>query len=200
MKKLIVCNLISLDGYVAGEGGDLSPMPIDHSFSGYNAEVMRTADTVLYGTGTYRGMLGYWPDIEADESQPAIEREIASYCNSYAKVVVSDSMTKEDTGIWADSTEVVRRADSHQRIAELKQGEGRDIVMFGSPVVWNDLLAAGLVDELHFQVGAAAIGGGGVPAFQQAFGGHAFDGTLTLTELRQLDGSNNVLLKYAVTN
>lgn len=199
MKKLIVCNLISLDGYVAGAGGDVYVMPIDQSFSEYNAEVMRTADTILYGADTYRGMLGYWPNIEADESQPAVEREISSYSNSYAKVVVSDSLTKEDTGVWADSTEVVRRADAHARIAELKKGDGRDIVLFGSTVLWNDLLAAGLVDELHFQVGAGAVGGG-VPGFKQAFGGHASDGTLTLTEVRQLEGSQTVLLKYAVTN
>ncbi|WP_109506428.1 dihydrofolate reductase family protein [Nocardioides speluncae] len=198
MKKLIVVNLISLDGYAAGEGGNVYVMPLDESFSEYNAEAMRGADTLLYGADTYRGMLGYWPDIEADEEQPAVEREISSYCNSYAKVVVSDSLTTEDTGVWAGSTEVVSRADAHRRIAELKQGEGRDIVMFGSTVVWNDLLAAGLIDELHFQVGAGAVGSG-VPAFQQAFGGHAFDGSLTLLEARQLAGSPNVLLRYAVS-
>lgn len=198
MKKLIVCNLISLDGYVAGDGGNVYTMPIDQSFSEYNAELMRTADTIVYGADTYRGMLGYWPSIEADESQPAVEREISSYSNSYAKVVVSDSLTKEETGVWADSTEIVGRADARRRIAELKQGEGGDIVMFGSTVLWNDLLAAGLVDELHFQIGAGAVGSG-VPAFKQAFGGHAFDGALTLTGVRQLDGSQNVLLKYAVS-
>jgi riboflavin biosynthesis pyrimidine reductase len=58
--------------------------------------------------------------------------------------------------------------------------------------VWNDLLQAGLVDEVHLLVGPAMVGGG-VAAFR--------DGTtarLRLTDLRRLDGSDLVLLSYAV--
>jgi dihydrofolate reductase len=82
-------------------------------------------------------------------------------------------------------------------VAELKNGEGGDILVFGSITLWNDLLAAGLVDELHVMVGAGAIGGG-KPAFMAPYGGQAFDGELTLTDARQLEGSQNVLLTYAV--
>jgi dihydrofolate reductase len=197
MSKLIVCMLTSLDGYVAGDGDNLMVMPLDHSFSEYNVTRMRSAGTILLGATTFRGFVGYWPSVEDDERQPSIEREISSINNRIQKVVVSDSLTPEDAGVWKDSTEIVGRADAHRRVSELKDREGGDILVFGSTTLWNDLLAAGLVDELHLMVGAGAIGGG-KPAFMAPYGGQAFDGELTLTEARRLEGSQNVLLTYAV--
>lgn len=197
MRKLIVCTLMSLDGYVAGPGGNLMVLPLDGSFSEYNITRLRTADTVVLGATTFRQFLGYWPQVETDENQPPTEREISAINNRIAKVVVSDSFEPEATGPWRDTTEVVRRADARTRIAELKRGDGGDVLMFGSATLWNDLLAAGLVDELHLMIGAGAIGSG-EPAFRSPFGGQAFDGDLNLAEVRRLDGSPNVLLVYNV--
>lgn len=198
MRKLIVCLLTSLDGYVSGHGDNIMVMPLDHSFSEYNVIRLRSAGTILLGASTFRGFLSYWPRISDDESQPPIEREISSINNHIHKVVVSDSLTPKDTGVWRDSTEIVSRADAHRRVAELKAGEGGDILMFGSITLWNDLLAAGLVDELHLMVGAGAIGGG-TPAFTAPYGGQAFDGELTLIQAHQLKGSQNAVLIYGVS-
>ena len=85
------------------------------------------------------------------------------------------------------------RADAHEQIAELRRGDGGDILMFGSATLWNDLLAKGLVDELHLMVGNGVLVDG-VPAFTSPP-----DGSLSLTEVRQLDGSQNVLMRYAVS-
>jgi dihydrofolate reductase len=197
MRKLIVCNLMSLDGYVAGEGGDVMVLPLDESFSAYNVTRLREADTLLLGATTYRGFLSYWPEVEHDTGQPDVEREISSINNRIAKVVVSDSLTPSDTGVWRDTTEIVPRADAQRRVAELENDEGGDILTFGSAKLWNDLLVAGLVSELHLMVGAGAIGTG-EPAFLRPFGGQAHDGSLTLTGVRQLEGSQNALLTYAV--
>lgn len=75
--------------------------------------------------------------------------------------------------------------------AELKSRPGKDILMFGSRTLWNDLLAAGLIDELHLMVGAAVVGGG-TPAFARPAP------QLRLLDTRRRDGSDNVLLRYAV--
>lgn len=197
MRKLIVVNLMSLDGYVAGVGGNLMVLPLDGSFSEYNVTRMREADTLVLGATTYRGFVGYWPGVADDTTQPPVEREISSINDTIAKVVVSDSLTVGDTAPWQDTTEIVRRDDAHRRVAELKAAEGADIVTFGSATLWNDLLAAGLVDELHLMVGPGAVGAG-EPAFRAPFGGQAFEGSLTLTGVRQLEGSQNVLLTYDV--
>ncbi|HZB78584.1 MAG TPA: hypothetical protein VE522_01900 [Actinomycetota bacterium] len=69
-------------------------------------------------------------------------REISRLQNAIDKVVVSDSITAEQTDPWRDTTRIVRRADAHEQIAELKQRSDQDILVFGSRTLWNDLLTA----------------------------------------------------------
>ena len=106
-------------------------------------------------------------------------------------MVVSDGLASDQTDPWRDTTRILRRAESHEQIAELKRGAGRDIVVFGSRTLWNDLLAAGLVDELHLIVGSVALGGGTV-AFAVAS-----PLPLRLLGVRALEGSDNVLVRYS---
>jgi len=193
MRKLIVSNLISLDGYAAGPGGNVMMLPLDESFSARNVELLREADTFLLGRTTYEGFSVYWPPVADDESQPPVEREISRLNGAIDKIVVSDTLTEEQTGAWRDTTEIVRRADAHARIEELKQEDGGDIVTMGSITLVHDLLTSGLVDELALMVGAGALGDG-VPALPTLE-----PGTLTLIEARQLEGSSNVLMRYAVS-
>jgi dihydrofolate reductase len=75
-------------------------------------------------------------------------------------------------------------------VAELKQAPGREILMFGSRTLWNDLLAHDLVDELHLMLGAAVVGGG-TPIFATRP-----PGSLRLAEARRFDGSDNLLLRF----
>jgi dihydrofolate reductase len=97
-----------------------------------------------------------------------------------------------DGAPWTDTTTIVRRADAHQAVAELKGRPGKDILMFGSRTLWNDLLVAGLVDELYLMVGAAVLGGG-TPAF-----GAGPVPPMRLQNTRRRDGSDNVQLQYKV--
>src|SRR5689334_9417886 len=201
MRKLIVANIISLDGYVEGPGGNVMVLPMDTFFDEYNLERLRAADTLLLGATTYMGLKGYWPAVaDNPELSPAVaanpsladvHRETGQRNNEIQKVVVSDSLTKEDTAPWTDTT-IVRRADAHRAIAELKSEPGRDILMFGSHTLWNDLLRAGLVDELHLMLGAKVIGGG-TPAF-----GAGPVPPLRLAGTHRRDGSDNLLLRYQV--
>ena len=59
MRKLVVCNIVSLDGFYSGPGGDVMVMPFDDGFSDYNAERLRAADTLLLGRTSYEGCGGY---------------------------------------------------------------------------------------------------------------------------------------------
>lgn len=193
MRPLIVCNIVSVDGYYEGAGHDVMALPFDDGFDLYNAERLRAADTLLLGRATYEGFRSYWPPIEDDPERPPVEREISGLNNSIDKVVVSDTLTDNDVAPWTN-TRIVRRADAAAAIMALKQGPGRDILVFGSHTLWNDLLSCGLVDELHLLVGPGIIGVG-TPAFEQSP-----PTKLRLTDTRTWDGSSLVLLRYAVTS
>ncbi|MBI3901903.1 MAG: dihydrofolate reductase family protein [Nitrosomonadales bacterium] len=191
MRKLIVCNLISLDGFYSGPNGDLMAMPFDNGFSDYNAERLRAADTLLLGRKTFEAFWSYWPAVAEDVSQPPVEREIARLNTAVDKVVVSNSLKPDEVEGWGP-TRVIRRESAHAEVAALKEKSGRDILMFGSHILWNDLLAAGLVDELHLMIGAGVVGEG-VRAFEARP-----SGKLRLLDTRTFDGSSLLLVRYAV--
>ncbi|HEU4339060.1 MAG TPA: dihydrofolate reductase family protein [Planctomycetota bacterium] len=191
MRQLIVCNIVSLDGYFSGPGGNVMAMPFDAGFSDYNAERLRAADTLVLGRSTYEIFRSYWPAIADDESQPAVEREISRLNAAIEKVVVSDSLKPGEVKGWGPAR-VVRRADAHAEVAALKEGPGREILIFGSHVLWNDLLAGGLVDELHLMIGPGVVGEG-VRAFETRP-----PGSLRLLGSRTFDGSSLLLARYAV--
>jgi dihydrofolate reductase len=204
MRKLIVCNIMSLDGYFEGPGGNVMVLPMDGFFDEHNLERLRAADTLLLGAKTYMGLKGYWPAVADDPTvSPAvaanpgmadIHRETGQRNNKIHKVVVSDSLTAEDTAPWTETTTIVRRASARRAVADLKDQPGAEILMFGSGTLWNDLLVAGLVDELHLMVGAAVLGGG-TPVF-----GAGPVPPLRLLSTRRREGSDNLLLRYEVVN
>jgi dihydrofolate reductase len=191
MRKLIVCNIVSLDGYYSGPGDDVMVMPFDRGFSEYNAERLRAADTVLLGRKSFEGFRSYWPSIADNPEADPLEREISRLNNAIERVVVSDSLPEDLTGPWSD-TRIVRRNEAHRVVAELKEGPGRDILIFGSHVLWNDLLAHGLVDELHLMIGPGVLGDG-IRAFETRP-----PVSLRLIETRTWDGSSLLLTRYAV--
>jgi dihydrofolate reductase len=84
------------------------------------------------------------PAVAANPDVADLHREIGVRNNQIPKVVVSDSPTPEDTAPWTETTTIVRRADARKAVAELKDQPGKDILMFGSRTLWNDLLDAGL--------------------------------------------------------
>lgn len=190
MRKLIVCNIVSLDGYYSGPDGDVMVMPFDEAFDDYNAERLRAADTLLLGRRSFEGFVGYWPPIAANPDVRPVEREISRLNNAIDKVVISDTLTAAATAPWTN-TRIVSRADAHDAVAELKRGDGGEILVLGSHVLWNDLLTAGLVDELHLMIGPALLGAG-VPLFE----GESRQ-ALRLLDGRPLENSQLVLVRYA---
>jgi dihydrofolate reductase len=132
--------------------------------------------------------------VAANPEVADLHRETGERNNQIHKVVVSDSLSADDTAPWTETTTIARRAAAHRTITELKVQPGKDILMFGSRTLWNDLLFAGLVDELHLMLGASVLGGG-TPAF-----GAGPVPPLRLVDTRRRDGSDNLLLRYEVVN
>lgn len=189
--KLIVSNIMSLDGYYEGPGGNVMALPMDARFDAYNLERLQAADTLLLGARTYRLFKGFWPSMRDNPDASPTHREIGRLDDVLTKVVVSDTLSADETDPWAATTRIVRRGQAHREIAALKNSPGRDILVFGSHTLWNDLLGAGLVDELHLMIGAVVLGGG-TPAFTQPP-----RSSLRLLGARSWEGSSNALLTYA---
>jgi dihydrofolate reductase len=197
MRKLIVSNMMSVDGYYEGRGKNVMALfdyrwdyPTDESFDAYNAERLRAADTLLLGRVSYEGFKGFWPSVAEDPDATALQREISRLDNAIEKVVISDSLTPEETSPWQHNTRIIGRAEAHEQMAELKGQTGKDILVFGSRTLWNDLLANDLVDELHLMIGPVVLGAG-TPLFD---GQPAV--SLRLIDTRTWDGSGNVLVRY----
>jgi dihydrofolate reductase len=97
MRKLIVSNIMSLDGYYEGPGENVMVLPMDEAFDAYNAERLRAADTLLLGRNTYDGFKGFRPSVADDPNFTPTHWEISRLDNAIDKVVISDSMTREQT-------------------------------------------------------------------------------------------------------
>jgi dihydrofolate reductase len=181
--------MMSLDGFYTGPGGDVMVLPDFDTFDRYNLERLRAAGTLLLGRTSYEGFKGYWPPVADDPEASPTHREISERNNAIDKVVVSDSLTTEEIAPW-HNTRIVKRADAHEQIADLKRESGGDVLVFGSRTLWSDLLANDLVDELHLIVGGRVLGAG-TPIFESAP-----PASLVLLETRSWEGSDNVLLRY----
>lgn len=110
MRKLIVTNIVSLDGYYEGPGGNVMVLPMDQSFDAYCAERLAAADTLLLGRNTYEGFKGFWPQMADNPDATPTQREISRLDDAIEKVVVSDTITADQTEPWRDTTRIVRAA------------------------------------------------------------------------------------------
>ncbi|WP_232668643.1 dihydrofolate reductase family protein [Pseudonocardia sp. TRM90224] len=189
MNRLIVCNIMSLDGFYASSEGNPLVLPMDPAFDSYNLSLLRTADALLLGGNSYRMMMPFWPAQATNPDAGAVHKEFGSIYSRIPVHVVSDSLTAADVAPWAERTTVVRRDEAVARMKDLKATG--TVVSFASRITWNALLAAGVVDELHLIIGATALGAG-TPAFAAPAGG------LTCTGVEQLAGSDNFVVRYAL--
>ncbi len=194
MRKVIVCNIVSLDGYFTDPDGNPPFAGMDEFFDAYNLERINAATTVLLGRASYEFFGGYWPAVADAPADPAnrsldeVNRGISRRYREVQKVAVSDDFTVADDHPWADRSSVVARDGIADWLGTAKESGEGDIVIFASHTLWNALLTQGLIDEVHLMVAPVAYGGG-TPAFEAP-------AALALAATHHRPGSNNALLVY----
>ena len=159
MRSLILVMHTSLDGFVAGPKGEMGWIIVDDELFEYGGKFTDRADSALYGRVTYQMMESYWPKAADKPSATKHDIEHSRWYNSVSKIVLSRTLQQSsltNTTILADNIP--------QRIKDIKQENGRDILMFGSPSAAHTLTQHNLIDDYLLFVNPVILGSG-IPLF-----------------------------------
>jgi dihydrofolate reductase len=169
MRKLVLFMHASLDGFTARPGGAIDWIPLDQEMFDLSKQQTEASDLALYGRVTYELMQAYWPTAADKPNATKHDIEHSSWYNQVDKVILSKSMRGQiipKTTIIHDNALV--------RVTELKQQEGKNIIMFGSPGVAHFFMRHDLIDEFWLFIDPIMLGKGSP----------LFDGTQPETRLK----------------
>lgn len=162
MRKLIVFLHSTLDGFVEGPKGamDIGWVAYNEELEKFADDVLSNTDTIVWGRKTYEMMYDYWPTVPSDENANEHELNHAQWIENVEKVVFSKPLNHVE---WSNSKLVKDHVE--EEINKLKQQEGGDIVVLGSPRFAHYLMQLNLVDEYKITISPTLIGKG-LPLFQ----------------------------------
>ena len=162
MSDVVLTMFMSLDGYIAGPGGEFVPPDFSPQMQADWSDVNVRASYFVYGRTNFEFNAAFWQGLEADEDAPADQRAFAEVMHAIPKLVVSHTLTEVG---W--NGRVIR--DLPTEIAALKESTTDPIVVIGGAGVAQTFLRLGLVDRLRIMVTPLLLGGG-IPLFD---GDHA---------------------------
>ncbi len=184
MRKLVVFNHVSLDGYFVDANGDMSWAKADHLDAEWNAFVAENASgggVLVFGRITYELMASFWPTPFAIENMPVVAKGM----NSMPKVVFSRTLDKAS---W-NNTKLVK-GSMVAEIRKMKKEPGEGMAILGSGSIVSQLAQEELIDEYQFVVNPVVLGRG-----RTMFDSVKEKLTLKRTKTRAF-GNGNVLLCY----
>jgi dihydrofolate reductase len=191
MRKIVMINWISLDGFFAGPHGEIDWMirdpEVDKALHEPRPDQPQSAgsDTMLLGNTTYTMFENSWPQIAKDPNAPEELHKLAAEVMGMTKIVFSK--TRKEVS-WENSK--LFHDNLVEEVKKLKQEEGTEIIIFGSGTIVQQLTDAGLIDEYIFAVTPVVLGTG-----KELFK-DVQKLILRLLEMKHFP-SGNVLLRYA---
>jgi dihydrofolate reductase len=155
MRKVILSNEVTLDGFFAGPNGELDWQIVDEESHQYAIDLLSHVDALLFGRVTYQLMADYWPAAATNPSTSKSDLEIADKMNNLPKIVFSKTLQQVE---WNNSRLV--KDNIAQEISKMKQQSGKDMVIFGSGTIVPTFMQHGLIDEYRIIVNPVVLGNG----------------------------------------
>jgi dihydrofolate reductase len=122
----------------------------DETVGGGFDDALSGAEALLFGRRTWQTMAAAWPGRAGDP--------FADRMNAIPKYVVTATL-RDDELVWKN-TKRIPGGEAVARIRELREAEGGDLLVMGSPTLARTLLHEGLVDELRLMIEPVLLGGG----------------------------------------
>lgn len=189
MRKIIVFNMISLDGFFAGEDGNIDWHQVDQEFDEFAVEQTESFGALMFGRTTYQLFEEFWPTIVDNPKFSPADQKIGKKINDVEKFVFSKSLKKVT---WKNAK--LFKEIGLKAIKKLKVEEGGDIAIFGSGTIVQQLTDLGLIDEYRLMVNPIILGRGR----------SMFTDIKTMKKLKLLTtrtfGNGNILLNYKPRN
>jgi dihydrofolate reductase len=154
MRKLIVFNHISADGYFTGEHGDFRWAHAgsdDPEYAAFVAENASGGGELLFGRVTYDLMAGYWTTTAANQHDPLVAKAM----NNMQKIVFSRTM---ENASWTNTKLI--KTDIVSEIRKMKGEPGPGMVIMGSGSIISQLASARVIDEYQLVLNPVALGKG----------------------------------------
>lgn len=155
MRKLIIEEWISLDGYVSDKNGklDFFAGTVRDTYTGdRQVQFLNSIDCIVLSRKTYEQFVILWP------GRPIENEPLADTMNTKQKIVFSNSLQDAPWGQWPKAT--IEKGDAVARIRQLKSLPGKNIVLWGSISLAQLVMEENLADEYHIHLCPAVTGGG----------------------------------------
>jgi dihydrofolate reductase len=182
MRTVIYSMSVSLDGFVAGPGRDISWTAPDQELFAFHVQQTPEIGAELMGRRLYEAML-VWETADATRFGP-VELEFAAIWTAIPKVVFSTTLQHVEGNARLASDDVAGE------VAKLKEAPGEGVVSVGGAGLASTLIKLDLIDEYRLFV-IPVVRGAGTPYFPPLDHGIA----LELLETRTF-GSRVVYLRY----
>lgn len=149
MRRIILQNYVTLDGFAADSKGVFDFAPRDPNVDEDLLKIAPSIDTILLGRKTYALFAEFWPQTDA-ATEP-----VADVVNGTPKIVFSQTLERAP---WGEAEATVVRGSATEEIERLKAQPGRDMILWGSLSLGHTLIEAGLIDEYQLRVCPITLG------------------------------------------
>ena len=186
MRKIVVFENVSLDGYFTGPKGETdwfaSEPGNQKELDEFAVDSIKSTDTLLFGRVTYELMASFWQTKEAIKNAPTL----AERMNNLPKIVFSRTL---DSVEWQNTMLVKDNIEGEMK--KMKSQPGKNMAILGSGSIVSYFAQHGLIDEISLMVNPVILGGG-----RSIFQGVKERLHLKLLEERTFKVPGNVLLHY----